>query len=220
MTGRLHVACGARRLAAAIMAAAASAWGCSGAAAVNAKPLAEVIMHRLEPQSVTVGTSLLQMAMVYQTSPALIRRLNPGNPAIGEGDNIVADGTVLMPRVSCDAMVSLRKRTVTVSCGLTTVRVYPCRFGPRAARLTPGTYILERKLRIKPGAEENYLGTRLVEMGHGFIIHGGAPERGPGEVRYKDTAAGVETCLQLSNSDVEELYDLLEKSATITVDVE
>jgi hypothetical protein len=194
--------------------------GCSPDAMVNQKPLAELMRMRLEAQPVTIGTSLSQMARVYQTSAAFVRRLNAGNPCLGETDVIVREGVLLFPRVSCDATVEPRRKQVRVSCGIILLRVYPCRLGPRAAAVPQGGYLVEKKSRLREDAEANYLGTRLIQMGGGFLIHGGAPPLPKDKARYDDDAVGAEACYQLQDAHVEELYDLLEQGGSVRIEVE
>jgi len=197
--------------------AAVLAAGCTSQMSVNEQPLAQVLAFRLEAQEVTPGTSLSKMCRVYNASEGLVRRLNSASRLLGRGDTITGTGTILLPRVSCDVVLDIRRKLLKVTSGTTVIRVYPVRFGPRAAQLRASYYIVERKLKRKAGEQKYpYLGTRAIYMRGGLVIHGGAPEVDPLVTRYEeDTVKAQGACVQISNKNVEELYDLLEKSATV-----
>ena len=199
-------------------AAVLAAAGCSQTG-VNTQPLVKLLRSRLEPQAVTPGTSLATMCRLYQASPGLVKRLNAGNPVLGRGDTIGRGGLLLMPRVSIDVILDYRAGHLRVSCGTILLRVYPYRLGPKAKALMPVSFFVKSKMRRKSDTDDfPHLGTRAIALTGGLVIHGGAPEIDPTASRYREKAAeGADSCIQLSNRNVEELYDLLERDATIMV---
>jgi len=207
---------GPRMLLPAVVAAALGG-GCISEMGVNQQPLGKLLASRLEAQEVTRGTSLGQMCRVYSSSEGMVRRINSGNPILGRGDLILGKGVLYLPRVSCDAILNIKRKYLKVTCSTAVLRVYPVRFGPKATQLRASYFLVDRKLKRKKGeAQYPHLGTRAIYLRGGLVIHGGAPPAEPLQSRYEDQAVKEPgACVQISNKNVEELYDLLEKGATV-----
>jgi len=164
---------------------------------------------------VVSGDTLIVIGQRFLVPHELIMRLNRlSAPSIAAGQSIkVIQGPIYI-------QISKGRYELQAWLDKVCIRVYPVGIGKTDS--TPeGTFIVKSKLRNPPyqpqhkpksafrdsGAPDNPLGTRWIDIGNHYGIHGTIDPTSIG----RDASEG---CIRMNNKDVEELFDLVVPGAT------
>jgi LysM repeat protein len=164
---------------------------------------------------VAPGDSLIAIGKRHLVPAELIMRVN----RMG-GTNIMAGQQIKVIQGPIHIEIVKGRRELHAWLGDVCLRIYPIAIG--ASNKTPdGTFIVKSKMKNPPyqpqhktkaefkvgGAPDNPLGSRWIDIGNHYGIHGTIDPSSIG----RDVSEG---CIRLHNKDVEELYDMVVPGAT------
>jgi lipoprotein-anchoring transpeptidase ErfK/SrfK len=171
--------------------------------------------HVQEPYLVQPGDQLRKIATKYQVPWEFLARLNRIDPKrLREGQRLkVINGPF-------GAIVTLGDFEVTVHHAGLYVRRYPCCIGKGNSspvgkfkvlnKVTNPQYTDPDGKVFRGGDRENPLGTHWIDLGDSYGIHGTIDPNSIGRAESRG-------CIRLLNSDVAEVYDLLDLGSEVVI---
>ena len=165
--------------------------------------------------NVVKGDAVITIGRKFLIPGDLVMRLNRlGTPGIQVGQSLkVIQGPIFIE-------VYKGRHELQAWCGEVCIRVYPVGIG-KAGSTPDGTFTVKSKLKNPPyqpshkprsefresGAADNPLGTRWIDIGNHYGIHGTIDPASIG----RDVSEG---CIRMNSKDVEELFDLVVEGAS------
>ncbi len=165
--------------------------------------------------NVVKGDAIITIGRRFLIPGELVMRLNRlGSPSIQAGQSLkVIQGPIHVE-------IYKARHELQAWCGDVCIRVYPVGIG-KVGSTPEGTFTVKSKLRNPPyqpmhkprtefrdpGAADNPLGTRWIDIGNHYGIHGTIDPASVG----RDVSEG---CIRLHGKDVEELFDLVVEGAS------
>ena len=164
---------------------------------------------------VAKGDSVTRIGQKFLIPKELVMKLNGMTSA-----NLAAGQSIKVIQGPLNVEISKSRFELQAWLGDICVRVYPIAIGKTNS--TPeGTFVVKNKLVNPPyqpqhkpksefrdgGAADNPLGSRWIDIGNHYGIHGTIDPTSIG----RDASEG---CIRMHNKDVEELYDLVEQGGS------